>query len=229
MKSLKGSKHPLLEATTVWLVSFVFPPIVYGIFSSTIGFDYLKSHAYIFGTLLEFFLVGFLCILLAVLNNDSRSVFGFTSKGLLKSLTIGLVLIAIHSSIRYALGLPIVGSNLDAFTQSLAQPFPYNIGFSLFCGFAYGPLEVFYIIFLVVRFDRAFDTPQSKIASKGTIVTTLLWALPHILNSMVQGPTAALFQVAKLVVTGLILIVAFKYTKSSIGSMLYWTFANLLG
>ena len=229
MRPLKGSKHPLLEAATVWLVSFIFPPIVYGIFSSTIGFDYLKSHAYIFGTLLEFFLVGFLCILLAVLNSDSRSVFGLTSKGLLKSLAIGLVLIAIHSSIRYALGMPIAGSNLDAFTQSLAQPFPYNIGFSLFCGFAYGPLEVFYIIFLVIRFDRASDTLQSKIASKGTIVTTLLWALPHILNSMVQGPTAALFQVAKLVVTGLILIVAFKYAKSSIGSMLYWTFANLFG
>jgi hypothetical protein len=229
MKSLKASMHPLLEATAVWLVSFIFPPIVYGIFSSTIGFDYLKSHAYIFGTFLEFFLVGFLCTLLAVLNNDSRSVFGLTSKGLLKSLTIGLVLIVVHSSMRYALGMPIVGSGFDAFTQSLAQPFPYNIGFTLFCGFAYGPLEVFYIIFLVVRFDKAFDTPQSKIASKGTIITTLLWALPHILNSMVQGPTAALFQVAKLVVTGLILIVAFKYTKSSIGSMLYWTFANLFG
>jgi hypothetical protein len=73
---VQKSMRPLFEAITVYLVSFVFPPIVYGVFSSTLDFEYLRSRMYIFGTLLEFFLVGFVCIVLAILNHDSRSVYG---------------------------------------------------------------------------------------------------------------------------------------------------------
>jgi hypothetical protein len=58
-------------------------------------------------------------------------------------------------------------------------------------------------------------------------LTVLLWALPHILNATVLGPTAALQQLAKLLVIGPILIVVWKYTGHSIGPMIYWTFIEL--
>ncbi len=221
------SKRPRLEAIAVYLVSFIGPPFVYGVFSSTLGFEFLRSHAFIFGSLFEFLLVGFLCILFAILDHDDRITYGLARKGLGKSLLIGLALIVVQSSMSYALGIPVIDPKLDAFTQSLAQPFPYSIGFALFCGFAYGPLQVFFIIFLVDRFDKVFSTEPSRTAYKGTILTVLLWALPHILNATVLGPTAALQQLAKLLVIGPILIVVWKYTGNSIGSMIYWTFIEL--
>jgi hypothetical protein len=219
--------RPLFQAITVYLVSFILPPIVYAVFSSTVGFEYLRSHAYIFGTLLEFFFVGFLCILFAILNHDPERTYGLTRKGLIKSLTIGLVIVGVQSLIYYVSGLPVIDPKLDAFTQSLAQPFPNNIGFAFLCGFAYGPLQVFFIIFLVDRFNKAIDAKSLKIGYKGTIITVLLWALPHILNVTILGPTGALIQLVKLLVQGTILIFLFKYTGNSIGSMIYWTFIEL--
>ncbi len=82
--------RPLFQAITVYLVSFILPSIVYAVFSSTVGFEYLRSHAYIFGTLLEFFFVGFLCILFAILKHDPGRTYGLTRKGLVKSLALGL-------------------------------------------------------------------------------------------------------------------------------------------
>ena len=221
------SKRHLFEAITVYLVSFIFPPFIYAIFSSTLGFEYLRTHAYIFGTLFEFLLVGFLCILFAILDRDSRSTYGLTSKGLVSSLVIGLALVGAHSLMSHISGKPVIDPRLDAFTQSLTQPFPQNIGFALFCGFAYGPLQVFFLIFLVDRFDKVLDAKSSRIGYRGTIITVLLWALPHILNVTVLGPTAALIQLAKLLIIGPILIIVFKYTGSSLGSMVYWTFIEL--
>jgi hypothetical protein len=91
------SKRPRLEAIAVYLVSFVVPPFVYGVFSSTLGFEFLRSYAFIFGSLFEFLLVGFLCILFAILDHDDRITYGLARKGLGKSLLIGLALIVIQS------------------------------------------------------------------------------------------------------------------------------------
>ncbi len=136
-------------------------------------------------------------------------------------------MVGVQSLIYYVLGLPVIDPKLDAFTQSLAQPFLSNTGFAFLCGFAYGPLQVFFLIFLVDRFNKTIDAKSLKIGYKGIIITVLLWALPHILNITILGPTGALIQLAKLLVQGTILTILFKYTGNSIGSMIYWTLIEL--
>ena len=213
---------PLREAIIVYVVSFVIPPIFY----VTLPLEFLVSNAYIFGTFLEFFLVGFLCILFAFLNHDSGKIDGLTSEGLNKSLTFGIVLIAFHASFRYASGTAIFEPKLQALTQSLAQPFPYNIGFALFSGFAYGPLEVFYVVFLAVRFDQALGVASRRVVSKGTIITAVLFGLLHIGNIVFFGPLV-IVNVVKSIILALVLMTIFRYTGCSLGPMLYWTFTNL--
>ena len=214
---------PLREAIIVYVVSFVIPPI----FFITLPLEFLVSNAYIIGTILEFFLVGFLCLLFAFLDRDSGKIYGLTSEGLKKSLMFGIVLIAFHAGFRYASGTAIFEPKLQALTQSLAQPFPYNLGFALFTGFAYGPLEVFYVVFLKVRFDQALGVASHRIISKGTIITAILFGLLHIGNIVFFGPMMIIVNVVKSIILALVLLIIFRYTGCSIGPMLYWTFANL--
>lgn len=227
LKEDLSSMNSLYQALVVFLVSLVLPPIIYALFYATLSLEFLTSHAYLFGSLLEFFLVGFLCIVFAILNHDSKEIYGITGKGIGKSSAIGIGLILIHASIKYASGSPIFQPTLQAFAQSLAQPFPYNIGFALFSAFVYGPLEIFYVIFLVVKFDKALSAAPPTVLSKGTIITTLLWALPHALNVIFMG-SLALINVVKVIIIGFVLIITFKKTGSSIGPMLYWVISNLV-
>jgi NhaP-type Na+/H+ or K+/H+ antiporter len=111
--------------------------------------------------------VGFLCILFAIIDHDNRITYGLARKGLVKSLIIGLALIVVQSSMSYALGTSVIDPKLDAFTQSLAQPFPYSIGFALVCGFAYGPLQVFFIIFLSTDSTRSSAPSRQELLIRG--------------------------------------------------------------
>ncbi len=101
------------------------------------------------------------------------------------------------------------------------------MGFALFAAFAYGPLEVFYITFLTVRIEEAFGTTPHSLISRETIITSILFGLLHVGNVTFFGLLASLMNVAKGFLFSLILMAVFRYTGCSLGSMLYWTFANL--
>ncbi|MCS7363952.1 MAG: hypothetical protein NDF54_00745 [archaeon GB-1867-035] len=91
---------------------------------------------------------------------------------------------------------------LLAFAQSLVQPFPYNVLFSFLSAFSYGPLEVFYMVFLVVGFDQAFKS-SSRIISKGVIAASILFGLLHIGNIVFFDFKVVLFNVVKSVLSHL--------------------------
>lgn len=219
--------RPLVQATIVYSVSLVFPPIVMGAFSATLGLEYLKSHAYVLGPLLEFFLVGFLCILFAISSHDSRDVYGLTTSGIARSIGVGFALVALQSAAYWLSGLPVVNPRLDAFTQSLAQPFPFSVGFALSTAFAYGPLQVFFLVFLVDRLDRHFGVEGLKTRYKAIVITVVIWVLPHILNVSILGLGSTLIQMVKMLAEGLLVLLTFRYTKNSVGPMIYWTFIEL--
>jgi len=87
---------PLGEVVVVYLFSLVASSIIYVVFTP----EFLVSYAFIFGSLLEFFSVGFLCIVFAILDGDDGELFGLTSRGLVRSLLIGFGLMAIHIAFR---------------------------------------------------------------------------------------------------------------------------------
>jgi len=51
--------------------------------------------------------------------------------------------------------------------------------------------------------------------------------LPNILNVAILGVTGTSIQLMKMLVQGLLIMLTFKYTGNSVGSMIYWAFIEL--
>lgn len=162
----------------------------------------------------EIVLVGFLPIVFSILRKDIVAEYGITGKRLLISLVLsaGVVLV-------YFAYLSIRAGHLATSVQlpGLHQP---TVGNALFAGLglvAYGPLEVFFVVWLIHNTDRIFKT-ESKTWSWGLLITVALYGLLH---SFSQGVNA-------LVIAGemLALGLVFKSTRNSIGPMLAFMLMN---
>jgi hypothetical protein len=91
---------------------------------------------------------------------------------------------------------------------------------ALFAGLglaAYGPLEVFFVMWLIHNTDRIFKT-ESKTWTWGLFITIVVYGLLH---SFSQG-AYALVLAAKMLALGLV----FKSTRNSIGPMLAFMLMN---
>jgi|WetSurMetagenome_2_1015567.scaffolds.fasta_scaffold390588_2 hypothetical protein len=198
-----------------------------GVFSATVGFEYLRTHAYLFGTVSEFFFVGFLGIVFSFISKDKPASFGLTKKRVFASIGLGIAFIGLQSLIYWLLGIAVIDYKLDAFSGSLAQPFPLNVFYSAFTAFSYGPLQVFFLIFIADRLNKGLSNSGFGLSYKAIAITIIIWVLPHALNIPILGIVAASVQLVKMCIQGLVIFLAFKYTGNSVGSMIYWTFIEL--
>ncbi len=214
------------EILLVFGVSMLILPLVFGL-SATGNLSFIESKLYIYGTSLEFLSVGFLPLLLALRDRDRRDFYGVGLTGATKSIILGAALVAVRGLFRYVAGSPPFEVGLVAFSQSLAQPFPGNLFFSFITVFSYGPLEVFYITFLVAKLDLAFHSAQGTVLTKGVFSGVLLWALIHLNSAVFFGFTFAAAQVVSNFIYGILLMMVFKYSKCSIGTMSSFTITNL--
>jgi len=159
--------------------------------------------------------VGGLPLLITLLYGDSPSTYGLRKEGLIKSLVLSLLLVVVYALALIALKGPPrlshVCFNLD---------YPYNIWYALLGVFAYGPLEVFFVIWLIVNTDLALKS--DRLLSPGLVITTVIFGLSHLLSA----PKAGYTNTISVTVTFLILGLIFKYTKNSIGPMIAWTILN---
>lgn len=217
---------PKREATLVFVLSLLIIPTIYAL--SVMGYSgFLETHLYIVGTVLEFLFLGFFSLLIALIDHDPRDFYGLTLRGGSRSLTLGITLVLLRAAVRYAAGNAPFQLGLLAFTQSLAQPFPYNAVFAVFTAFTYGPLEVFYITFLVAKLDKGFKTGSEKVLTRGVLVGTFLWAVIHLNNAVFLGLIWAVEQVGSNFVYGVILMSISKYSNCSLGPVLSFTITNL--
>ena len=109
------------------------------------------------------------------------------------------------------------GLNINSFSLR----FPYNVWYALLGVFAYGPLEVFFMTWLIVNTDIVFHGSE-KVFSPGLLITVLIFGLSHIFLSPQAGVVNAIRVAAEWLILGLI----FKYTKNSIGPIIAWTLIN---
>ena len=99
--------------------------------------------------------------------------------------------------------------------------FPWNLWHVALGIFAYGPLEVFFVMWLITNTDRIFKS-ESRILSWGLVLTVTIFAASHIFTSPSAGARNALYVGLIFLVLGLV----YKYTKNSIGPMIAWTLIN---
>ena len=162
----------------------------------------------------EIILAGLLPIVFSILRRDKAAEYGITGKGLLVSLVLSAGVVLVYFSY-----LSIRAGHL---TTNLQLPGLHQlmVGNALFASLglvAYGPLEAFFVVWLIHNTDRIFKT-ESNTWSWGLLITIAIYGLLH---SFSQGANS-LVLAAEMLALGLV----FKSTRNSIGPMLAFMLMN---
>ncbi|HEX7320600.1 MAG TPA: CPBP family glutamic-type intramembrane protease [bacterium] len=168
----------------------------------------------------EFMFVGLAPLILVIFFRENLSMYGVGKKGIIRSLTLGLSLALIYRLISPLLshtGVVLVYRSFDL-------AFPLNLYYALLGIFAYGPLEAFFVVYLMVNVDILVSVMTGKRSPNtflaGAILVPVFFGLFHIVTT---GNVSNAVQVA-LFSCGYGLI--YRYTGNSIGPMSAWTLAN---
>jgi hypothetical protein len=163
---------------------------------------------------IEIVSVGLLPVLFAWICKDDLVRYGFARHGLAKS----LLLSALFVGVMFGIGYLTTGRLMTDDRPALQLDFPWNAWYGLSGIFAWGPLEVFFFIWLV---DNTEDIFKRRMGANpwGLILTVLSFALIHVLTTDVRN---ALYTGAIFLILGLI----YKYAKNIAGPMLAWTLVN---
>ena len=162
----------------------------------------------------EIIAVGLLPVVFTLLNRDRAADYGLQRQGLLNSLAYSALVVLVFFAILSILNGQITTSiNLPELQLSTFWE-PVT---ALLAILAYGPLEVFFVIWLIHNTDRLYNS-VTKILSTGLLVTILLYGVLHYFSQGVN----ALVIAAIFLLLGLI----FKATRNAIGPLVAWTLMN---
>lgn len=165
---------------------------------------------------LEFCAVGFMPLLLSIVCKDDPSLYGLNMKktSLGKSILLSLIFIAIL----YIIGYLLKGTIMSYPSHEYNLEIPWNFIYGVASVFTWGPLEMFFFVWLVVNTDLIFND-KKIIVSKGLIITTIIFAALHIITTDIQNA----------VYTGLIFFalgLIYKFSDNIIGPAIAWTMLN---
>ena len=162
----------------------------------------------------EIVAVGLLPVLFVILNREKIATYGLQRSGLLKSLALSaLVVLAFFAFLSIQAGQITTSISLPEIKIAAS----WKLGAVILAIFAYGPLEVFFVFWLIHNTDRIYNS-SVRVLSAGLLVTILLYGVLHTFS---QGRYA-------LVIAAIFLAlgVIFKTTRNATGPMLAWTVMN---
>jgi hypothetical protein len=201
---------PLVRVSVTWLwlviitvLLIVSPAIVHRLFPH----QYLSSY-------IEIVFVGLVPVLFTTFGREKWSRYGLTGQGFAKSFVWSLLFVAV--SYCYS-GLTTGSWKIGFYALGSSLGFPARVYYALLGIFAYGPLEMFFFIWLVINTEQVFQSKRGSFFVSLT-VTAVLYGLLH---AIFQGFSAVLVCVPFFVL-GLI----FRWTRNSIGPMIAWTWLN---
>jgi hypothetical protein len=207
-----------VSATWVW---FILGPALVGGFVLLVMRVDLQSARAAFGArpylaaYIEIISAGFLPVLLTLICRDSLADYGLRRAGLVQSLLLSALVAAGAAAYSWLTA----GAPVNFADAEFGLGFPLNLWYTALGIFAYGPLEVFFVIWLIRNSDRAFNGGD-RLISGGLILTNGLFGLAHVLTtgSLINALTVA----AIFFPLGLI----YKHTGNAYGPMLAWTVVN---
>lgn len=174
----------------------------------------VSTHPYI-TTYAEIVGVGLIPVIFTLFAREKLAAYGFRIRGLVASLLLSAVVAAARMGFSLLTSGQLVGYSTADFQISS----PWNYFYGILGIFTYGPLEVFFFVWLVTNTDRVVKGAQS-VLSRGLIITVILFGLMHILTTQSIGNA---FTVA---VIYLALGLIYKRTRNVIGPMIAWTLIN---
>jgi len=227
-KETKSEKYSVVVPSVVYVFSLIIPGLVVTIPAVLFHWskDYQVNHLYLIGTIGQ--LLMDLPAVFLFLRMNKKSPTPLDPKSRMASRILGLVLATVLAGLRILLSGNLIEGRfmggVPAFTQSLNLAPPWNIIASISALLAYGPGEAIFVVYLVLVFDKALGGSQ-RLLSRGVILTSTLWALPHLFNIFYFG-LGAIPNALIMLFLGLIMGILLKRTRSSLGPIIFWTLVN---
>ena len=221
MKQTNRSKfllNPKFQVIVTWVWNFLAALVIMAIVLIALpgnvvtNLETLREHPNyaIIPIFTEIIAAGLLPVLFTALNREKIAQYGLQTKGLVKSLFLSaLVMIA-----SFVIDSLKIGQVFEFSFSMLNLTSPWRMILALLAVVAYGPLEVFFFIWLVNNMDRILKS-EDVLLSRGLILTTLIYGLLHTVS---QG-----FNSLVIATIMFLLGLVYKHTRNSIGPMLAWT------
>jgi membrane protease YdiL (CAAX protease family) len=175
---------------------------------------YVDGHRYLL-VYLELFFVGLIPVLFSFVCGENFSRYGVKREGIRESSISSILFVIVVYGVSYALGGQIVSIQLPSFDLN----FPWSLWYTVLGLIAYGPLEVFFVVWLIENTDQIFDG-RDRTLSWGLIVTVSAFALLHVLT------TNSIVNALGITIIFLFFGMVYKTTENSIGPMIAWTLVN---
>src|ERR1035437_7809310 len=210
-ETIRFSDNPLFRAIAawMWLVVVLVLVQIHPAFARRIFGGPLSSY-------FEILMAGLIPVLFTICGRDGWSEHGLTRQGFFKSLLGSAVIVALNYGYSYLS----TGHWIQHGILTSTCSFPARMWYALLGLFAYGPLEVFFFLWLVKNIGDIFRVERRNSFWLGLVVTTTIWGLLHIVAthslSNALGVSAIFFMFALI----------YHYTKNSIGPMIGWTLIN---
>jgi len=228
---LSGLRSPIIMPVAVSLWAFIVPILLITLPKiSNWNADFLSGHSFIFGTIGQVLMDLPAVILFTRLQYKPENGTGVQRKTRYRviSAIVGIACAMLLAALRiitigHLLGGRFMGE-VPAFTQSLGLGSPWNIIAAGAALLAYGPGEALFVVYLMLAFDKAVGNPRALI-SWGVIITSIVWALPHLFNVFFFG-VSAIPNVLIMFFVGIVMGIILKKTRSALGPMLFWTLVN---
>ncbi len=182
---------------------------------------------------IEIVSVGLLPVIFTLICKDDLTQYGLTRKGLARSILFSMLFVAAMFGWAYLTRGQLMTD--DRPPLQLAQP--WNIWYAVLGILAWGPLEVFFVAWLITNTDQIFKKSQNpkpvvsevepsqilkdsnRLISPGLIITIIGFGALHVLTTNVYNAfyTGGIF---------LVLALIYKGTQNVVGPMLGWTLIN---
>ena len=222
IKLLTLAYDPLFRVIATWVWWFIGAALTVLIILIIQGAPLASASEVLAGTGKEVYLavygeivaVGLLPLLFTLTCKDELAQYGIARHGLEKSLLLSSLFVVVI----FGFGYLMTGRLMTDSRPTLHLDFPSNLWYALLGITAWGPLEVFFFVWLVSNTDRIFKR-RIRANPWGLIITVLSFALTHILTTNARN---AIYTGAIFLVLGLIC----KHTRNIVGPMVAWTLIN---
>ena len=164
---------------------------------------------------IEIVSVGLLPIMFTLISRDGLAQYGISRKGFVKSFLYSSLFVATIFSLNYLSK----GQLMNDDRPDIFLDFPWNLWYAGLGIFAWGPLEVFFVTWLITNTDKIFKN-RDRTISWGLIITVVIFGLLHILTT--RSVFNALYTGTIFLILGLI----YKVSGNAIGPMIAWTLIN---
>ena len=213
-------KSPVLRVIGTYLWFFISPAlgvlfVVFGLHMDLAAVRDTYQNYSVVVTIIEFMAYGLIPVALFFLCRDSPGDYGIRKKGLGSSLMFSL---AFAGSI-LLIHLIATGSPVPAYVQAYHSPFPLNVVNAILGFVVHGPVEVFFVLWLIENTDQALKN-EEKTSAMGLLITVAVFGAMHIIT------TGDITNAARVLVGFLVLGAIYKFTGNSLGPMIGWTLIN---